>query len=300
LSESTNPIDDSSVSSTQPDAPSQPPKEILQEDKFSSAKRAADKASIEFGREILAEFSKDRYKAQGFKNFDDYAAFRGIEPWRARRLRRVVKGFADLGISVDVIESIGYDTATKLLDVLERGNKEEWLKKAREMSYPDLVKEVRRVRPKKTRTVIQSTPGDQPQSYDPEDAAKLAAKMAPERVRPSSDGKTEASDDDIVYEKRLYLVGTQNTVFETALENMERRTQSDKVGYLLTCCLLEFLAIEGTKDQKSDDRMRHYMWALQERYGGRLMWVKDAKVAKELSELIKKAEENVHGESSPG
>jgi hypothetical protein len=290
LSESTNPTDDSSASSKQPDAAVQPPTDAPIEDSFAAAKRVADRASVEFGREIFTEFTKNNYKAKGFKTFNEYASFRGIEPWRALRLRKVFVAFSNLGLSYETLAVIGYDKATKLLGVIEHGNKEEWLKKARELSYDALVQEIKAKKPKKTRTVIKSTAGDQPQGYSPEDASMLAAKLAPERIRPSADGKTLANDDDVVYEKTLYLVGSQNTVFEAAIENVERRTGSDKVGYLLTCALLEYLAIEGTKDQKDDDRMRHYMWALQERYGGRLVWVRNEKVAEQLSDLIKQAD----------
>ena len=290
MSESTNPIDDSSATSKQPDVAHPPPKDEPTEDSFDIKKKAADRAAVEFGREIFFEFEADRYKKKGFKNFNEYASYRGIEPWRARRLRQVFKAFIDLGLSYDTLAAIGYDKAVKLLGVIERGNKDEWLRRARELSYDDLLKAVKAAKPKKVRTVIKSTAGDQPQGYAPEGADMLAAKLAPERIRPSKDGQTDANDDDIVYEKTLYLVGSQNTVFETVIENVERRTGSSKVGYLLTCALLEYLAIEGTKDQKDDDRMRHYMWALQERYGGRLMWVRNEKVAEKLNELIKQAD----------
>jgi hypothetical protein len=125
----------------------------------------------------------------------------------------------------------------------------------------------------------------------------LAASLAPPQVRPSTDGKTDATDD-IVYEKTLYLVGDQNTVFEAALESVERRTGSDKVGYLLTCALMEFLAIEAVKDTKDDDRMKYFMSILESRYGGRLMWVKSKKVAEKLNELIEQAESSVGGKQS--
>ena len=57
----------------------------------------------------------------------------------------------------------------------------------------------------------------------------------------------------------LYLIGDQHKVFETAIENMERRTGSDKIGYLLTSALLEFLAHEATRGISDDKKMEYFM-----------------------------------------
>lgn len=293
MSESTNPVADSSDNSKNPDEASRLRKDGQPEDRLDAAKRIVDRAYLEFGRELYLEFNTDRFRDRGYKSFDDYARHKGIDPGRARRLRRVFKIFQrDLGVPYERIAAIGYESATAIIPVITKANKEDWLKKAADLSYSELIKLVDMRRPpKKKRQVVVSTPGSQPQSYKPEGSAKLAARLAPPQVRPSVDGKTEAvGDDDIVYEKTLYLVGDQNSVFETALESVERRTGSDKVGYLLTCALMEFLAIEAVKDTKDDGRMKYFMSILESRYGGRLMWVKDKKVAESLNELIERAE----------
>jgi len=302
LSESTNPTDDSLDSSKSLEEASPPLKEIQPEDRLDAAKRVVDRAYLEFGRELYLEFSSDRFRDRGYKSFDDYARSKGIDPGRARRLRRVFKIFQrDLGVPYERIAAIGYESVTAVIPVITRANKEDWLKKAAELPYDQLIKLVNMRKPsRKKRQVIVSTPGSQPQSYQPEGSAKMAASLAPPQVRPSADGKTDATDDDIVYEKTLYLVGDQNTVFETALENVERRTGSDKVGYLLTCALMEFLAIEAVKDTKDDGRMKYFMSILEGRYGGQLMWVKDKKVARKLSELIEQAESSTAGQSGAG
>lgn len=302
MSESTNPIDDSSDNLRNPVEASLPPKANQPEDRLDAAKRVVDRAYLEFGKELYLEFSSDRFRDRGFKSFDDYARHKGIDPGRARRLRRVFKIFQrDLGIPYERIAAIGYESATAVIPVITKANKEDWLKKAAELPYDELIKLVNMRRPpKKKRQVVVSTPGSQPQSYRPESDPKMAASLAPPRVRPSADGKTDAGDDDIVYEKTLYLVGDQNTVFETALENVERRTGSDKVGYLLTCALLEFLSIEAVKDTKDDGRMKYFMSVLESRYGGRLMWIKNKKVAEKLSELIEQAESGHAGQVGAG
>ena len=99
-----------------------------------------------------------------------------------------------------------------------------------------------------------------------------------------------------VYVKKIYLIGDQNTVFETAIENMERRTGSHKIGYLLTSALMEFLAHEATRGIKDDGRMRYFMNILQRRYKGKLLWIKDKKVAAEMERLLEEAEANVQKE----
>ena len=96
--------------------------------------------------------------------------------------------------------------------------------------------------------------------------------------------------------KKIYLIGDQNTVFETAIENMERRTGSQKIGYLLTSALMEFLAHEATRGIKDDGRMRYFMNILERRYKGKLLWIQDKRVAAEMKRLLAEAEENVQRE----
>ena len=290
-----NPIDDSSPGSKLPADLSQlPSANQQQEDRFTAAKKLADRANLEFGRELFTEFRDRVYKEKGFKSFDEYARHRGVEPWRAKRLRGVFKAIMELGIPHDAIAELGYDKAVAILPVLERGSKDHWLRRAAELSYDALLQEVAAKKPpRKRRQVIDSKPGDQPQFYIPEDKIKLAAQLPPDAVKPSADGQTAVSDDELVYRKTLWLVGSQNTVFEAMLDYLERETGSDKAGYLLTLALTWFLTNRPEKGKTDEESMKLGMEHLERRHGGRLMWVRNEKVAAELSRLIKQAEENV-------
>lgn len=296
MSESTNPTDDPLGSSKLEDTASRAPKEGPQADRLDAAKRVVDRAYLDLGRELYLEFSTDRFKAKGFTSFDDFARSKGVEPGRARRLRRVFKHFQkDLGVPYETLAVIGYENVCAIMPVINKGNKSEWLKKAGELPYDDLIKEVETKRPPRVkRKVVAMTARGETLTYSPEDPSKVEPKL-----RPSADGKTDAADD-IVYVKTLYLVGQQNTVFETALENIERRTGSTKVGYLLSCALMEYLTHQATKDTDDDGRMKYYMAVLESRYGGRLMWIKDKKVAEEMSDLIGQAESSATEQDQAG
>lgn len=260
----------------------------IQVDPISDAKTAVDREYLRLGRELYIAFSTGRYREEGHTSFDDYAASKGVDPGRARRLRRVFKLFSkDLGVSFQRLETLGYERAIAVMPVIDRSNKEIWLQKAATMDYTALVKEVKDRKPtRKKRQVIKQDAGTQKQSYSPES-------IEDDRLKPSADGKTDINSDDVIYQKTLYLIGDQNSVFEAALENVELRTGSTKVGYLLTCALLEFLAHEASRGTSDDDRMAYYMNVMERRYGGKLLWIKDKKAAAEAAALLQEANDRI-------
>lgn len=268
-----------------------------EDDRIGDAKKAVDRGYLNLGRELYLAFSTGAYKSEGFSSFDDYAVSRGVEAGRANRLRRVFKKFSkDLGVPFNKLLDLGYERVKAIERVIRRNNRDIWLERAATMSYPDLVKCVKENRPpRKKRTLIKQTLVEHSGVYQPEDAEKLISSITDERLKPSADGSAVSSDD-FVYVKKIYLIGDQNTVFETAIENMERRTGSHKIGYLLTSALMEFLAHEATRGIKDDGRMRYFMNILERRYKGKLLWIQDKKVAAEMKRLLAQAEENVQRE----
>ena len=265
--------------------------------RIQNAKRAVDRDYLVLGRELYIAFSTGKYKEDGFSSFDDYAIDQGVEPGRAKRLRRVFKKFSkDLGISFDRMLTLGYERLKAVEPVINRGNKELWLYRASDLDYPALIAEVKRhKKPARRRREVKQAAGSQQSIYQPEDAASLIAKITDDRLKPSADGKS-ITDDDVVYIKTIYLIGDQNQVFETAIENMEQRTGSTKISYLLTSALQEFLAHEALRGIKDDKRMHYFMKILERRYKGRLLWVKDKKVATKLEAMIRQAEEELEKE----
>ena len=262
-------------------------------DHLRDAKRAVDRDNLVLGRELFVAFSSGKYKQDGYTSFDDYAVSLGIEPWRAKRLRRVFKRFSqDVGVPFDRMLSIGHERLKVIEPVITRGNREIWLKKAVELDYPSLVKEAKANKPQnRRRRVVKQDTGPK-LTYQPEDVSALVETIKDEKLKPSTDGK-EVSSDDVVFVKTIYLIGEQNTVFEAAIEDMERRTGSNKRGYLLTSALEEFLAHEATRGIKDDKRMRYFMNILERRYKGRLLWVEDKKVAAEMARMMEEAKERV-------
>jgi hypothetical protein len=266
--------------------------------RIQDAKKAVDRDYLILGRELYVAFSTGKYKEDGFSSFDEYAIAQGVDPGRAKRLRRVFKKFSkDLGISFTRMLSLGYERLKVVEPVINRANKEMWLRAAATLDYPTLVANVKiHKKPRRRRREVKQTPGSLPSVYQPEDAADLVSKISDERYKPSIDGKS-ITDDDVVFVKTIYLIGDQKQVFETALENIERRTGSTKIGYLLTSALQEFLAHEALRGIKDDKRMRYYMNILERRYKGQLIWVKDKKIAAKLEKMVNKAEEELTEES---
>lgn len=265
-------------------------------DRLRDAKLAVDRDYLILGRELYIAFSSDKFKEK-FDSFDDYAVSLGVEPGRAKRLRRVFKKFShDVGVSFEQMLSIGYERLKAIEPVINRGNKGVWLDRAKRMEFPELVAEVKKnKKPRRRRKEIKQTIPVNKTIYEPEDASKLIESIKDDRLKPSADGN-DITSDDYVFIKKIYLIGDQNTVFETAIQNMERRTGSTKIGYLLTSALQEFLAHEATRGISDDKRLRYYMNILERRYKCRLLMVKDKKVAQKLADMIKRAEEEVEQE----
>lgn len=304
------PTDDSSTNSQLPDGPSvqipdPPPPEPhnpppSDEDgiwaRISLEKKRLETGYLELGRDLYVIFATEKYKDRGSNTFDEWCREEGIEPGKARRLRRVFKVFQrDLRIPIDRVKKVGYTNAVTILPVIKAHNVDDWLDKAEKLSYRDLKKLVDEVRPRRRKPIV-SPPGSQPQSYTPEPASKLAASLVDAKHQPSRDGMAGIEPEEPVYEKTFYLVGDQVRVLETTLELMERRTGSSRMGYLLSCALLEFLAKTASADAKDDGQIAYFMALLEQRYGGRVMWIKDKRVAERLNELLKQAEGS---ESSP-
>ena len=270
------------------------------DDRIEDAKRQVDHDNLILGRELYIAFSSGDYKTGGFTSFEDYAISKGVDPWRARRLRRIFKKFSkDLGVPFDRMLAIGHERLKAIESVITRGNRDLWLSRAATLSFPDLMRKVGESKPAKKprakRKVIKHEAGTRDRRYSPEDAAALIAGIADDRLKPSADGQAIV-DDDIVYARTIYLIGDQNTVFDTAIGDMERRTGSTKIGYLLTSALEEFLAHEATRGLKDDKRMHYFMGVLERRYKGKLIWVQDKKVAAKLAEQVKEAERAVQRE----
>jgi hypothetical protein len=267
------------------------------DDRIYNARMAVDRDYLILGRELYLAFETGSYKDNGIVSFDDYASSKGVDPGRAKRFRRVFKKFSkDLGIPFDRMLSLGYEKLKAIEPVINRGNKNLWLHKAASMNYADLLTDVKVHKPaRKRRTEVKQTLANK-DVFQPEDAPELINTIGDDRLKPSADGSAITSDA-YVFVRRLYLIAEQNQVFDTAIENMERRTGSTKVGYLLTSALQEYLAHEATRGIKDDKRMRYFMNILERRYKGKLLWVQDKKVAAKLSEMIKTAEEEVEEEN---
>jgi predicted house-cleaning noncanonical NTP pyrophosphatase (MazG superfamily) len=266
---------------------------LSEEDRISEARRAVDRDYLILGRELYLAFETGSYKDNGVVSFDAYASSKGVDPGRAKRFRRVFKKFSkDLGVSFDRMLNLGYEKLKAIEPVIRRNNRDLWLHRAASMDYAALLEEVKAHKPvRKRRKEVKQTLSNK-DVFEPADTAELVKTIGDDRLKPSSDGEAISSDA-YVHVRKIYLVAEQNLVFDTAIEAMERRTGSTKVGYLLTSCLEEQLAHEATRSLKDDGRMRYFMNILERRYKGKLLWVKDKKVAAKLEAMIKQAEEEV-------
>ena len=278
-----------------------PQEQIPADDRLEFAKRRLDEDYLIVGRELFLAFASGRFKKEGFNTFNEWAIHKGIDPGRANRLRRVFKVFQrDLNVHTHRLQSIGYERAVAILPVIRLENAAVWLARAETLPYAKLVELVSQEKPKrKKRSVVVQPPGTDPQSYKPEDPKALAVSLLDEKQQPSGDGKSANTPDETVYEKTFYLVGDQAKVVETALEEVERQTGSSKTGYLLSCALIEFLANRATREVGDDGRLKYWLGLLEQRYGGKLLWVRDDEVGEKLSKLVQQAEDDLDVADEP-
>lgn len=269
------------------------------DDLIQDARKAVDRDYLILGRELYMAFERGTYKDDGETiSFDDYAAKKGVDPGRAKRFRRVFKKFSkDLGIPFPQMLEIGYEKLKAIEPVIRRNNRSLWMHRAKTLDYPALLEEVKKHKPPRRRRKEVKQSLDNKNKFSPEETPELLKTIGDDRLKPSVDGEIVA-DDNHVFVRKLYLVAEQNMVFDTAIENMERRTGSTKVGYLLTSALEEFLAHEATRGLKDDDRLKFFMGVLERRYKTKLFSIKDKQVATKLAELLKRAEEEVEREKS--
>jgi hypothetical protein len=268
-------------------------------DDLGDARRAVDRHYLILGRELYLAFETGKYKDDGDTiSFDDYVAKKGVDPGRAKRFRRVFKKFSkDLGVPFPQMLEIGYEKLKAIEPVIRRNNRNLWMHKAKTLAYADLVEEVKKHKPKRRRRKEVKQSLDNKNKFSPEETPELLKTIGDDRLKPSADGDVVA-DDNHVFVRKIYLVAEQNMVFDTAIENMERRTGSTKVGYLLTSALEEFLAHEATRGLKDDGRLHYFMGVLERRYKTKLFSIKDKRVAAKLAELLTRAQEELDEEQT--
>lgn len=266
------------------------------EERLLEGKKTLDDAYLRHGQELFKAFAVDNYKELGFKTHDAWLDHLGIDTDKARRFRRVFKVFQkDIGVPVTRLLKIGYTNLSAIIPVVEHDKQhaEDWLSKAETLPTRDLKALVEQMKPpSKRRKVVVEVPGTQKFTYKPGETviAPPDPKLAKAKLKPSKDGKTDAPKEETIYKKTFYLIDDQNTILETALEVMERKTGSPKVGYLLSLILLEWLAINATKDTTDEGNRKFALAMLEQRYKGKALWIKNLDLVAKLQELLNKAE----------
>jgi hypothetical protein len=268
------------------------------EEQLLVGKKELDSAYLRYGEKLFKAFAADNYNELGFKTYDEWLDHLGIDADRARRLRRIFKVFQkDIGTPLTRLLKIGFTNLSVILPVVEheKNKADDWLHKAEMLPTRELEALVEKMKPpSKRRKVVIEVPGTHKFRYKPGETviAPPDPKIAKANLKPSKDGKTNAAKEETVYKKTFYLIDEQNTVLETALETMERKTGSSKVGYLLSMILLEWLANNGAKDTADDENRQFVLAMLEQRYKGKALWIKNLSLVAKLKELLDKAEGN--------
>jgi len=261
-----------------------------------AGKKELDDAYLRYGQKLFKAFALHNYKELGFKTYDEWLDHLGIDADRARRLRRIFKVFQkDVGVPTSRLLKIGFTNLSVILPIVEhdKTKAEDWLHKAETLTTKNLEALVDQLKPPaKRRRVVIEVPGTQSFRYKPGETPIVPPdpKLAKAKIKPSKDGQTDAPKEETVYKKTFYFIDEQNMVLETALETMERKSGSIKVGYLLSLILLEWLANSGAKDTTDDENRRFVTAMLEQRYKGKMLWIKNLKLATKLKELLDKAE----------
>lgn len=245
-------------------------------------KDLVDSQYMKLGFDLFLVYNTEVYRKWGYETYGDYVwGELGIAVDTANVYRRLWKKLQDLGLNEEKLAGIGYSRAQLVSSVLKKDNLDEWLGKARTLSWKDLKSEVKLtnfVKPKhKVVSVIETKA--QPGSTDMMKADIIA----------DIDGPKIVKDEETLVKKDFFFYPEQLRFVIMILQEMEKDTGSSKEGYNLVTALMEFQS-NRVKCEKSDKPLL-MMRGFELAFGGKLLWVKNGEQLDALNKLISENQE---------
>jgi len=253
---------------------------------------------LKLGQDLFLIYNLQLYKKldKDYQSYGEYVVKElGFSEDMGNKLRRLWKKYVkNLNLKQDDFEGIGFTKALKLMPIVNKDNVQDWLDKARNKSGKELDKDIEEVKKKipkfksvdisyveaKAPELISNRPietAEQQKVFNIENNPKTI-EVTPDNI--------ELSEETLI-KKTFYLYPDQVRILNDALESIERETNSTKDSFNLTCAIAEFIANRNVISKK-EDKPYAFMKAFEERFGGKLMWVKNRNAADKLNDLISK------------
>ena len=286
-------------------------------------KRAIDTAYIVLGKNLYHIFHRRLYLEWGHETFDDYLE---TELGRSRsvgdRLRRMwVKFVKELGLQPDQLEGIGYSRALVLLPVISSVTAQDWLHKARTLTWRDLNEAVADAkRPPKAHTDALIANGIPLVRHEPLDGASIIADKTDEDQSDSSESaQSGVADlggggnpaprpsghgcdpdrrppapqvhqghlDDVRKTVSYRLRSDQLLIWNAALDEVRRAKDIEvSPGEAVAHVATEFLASRLAKENAPASKVAFYLRAFERVFGGRFVWLKTGEAADALLQAL--------------
>jgi hypothetical protein len=247
----------------------------------SRLKREIDAAYIQLGRDLYMIFHRRLFMKKGYSTFNDWVeGDLGMSKDRGYRVRRLWAKFArDLRLSAAQLTGVGYTRALAIAPVINSGNKDEWVKNAREMAWPDLQQAIADAKaPPKQVKVVEVTGGESaPETPEPE-----AEDPGPAPVHATPDPKVKIVE--TAKPRTFNLYDNQAQVVQAALDEACRdKPQEMPPNEALANVATEFMASRLTKCQEPHALPLFYLRMFERVFGGHIMWVRNDRAASVLA-----------------
>lgn len=249
-------------------------------------KKVADHQYLKMGYDLFTVHEDESYKKLKYETFADYVwGELGIPISKADSYRRLWRHYTkELGVSQDQLEGVGVSRAVAIRAVVKQSNKEEWINKAKTLSWKELKSEITKEQNLRPKHKIQEVTSVKPK-VDLENPNNAPNLMNSDIFVQHDDPKLLKSEETLV-KKEFFLYPEQLRFILTALQVIEKETGSSKEGYNLASALHELLATRMVIGNDKNDKPLLLMRGFEQRYGGRLLWCKTSEQEEFLNKLV--------------
>jgi len=215
---------------------------------------AIDDKYIHMARMLFFVRASEVYREWGYEDFDSYVLTElGFKGRKAAYLIAIFKTYVqELGRTEEELRSVGWSKAAVLANVVTSENADEWLERAKALTFVELVQEIRDAR-------------------ESEESAAAESGRPPAGERPSA-------------WLRFGLFTEQNENVQQAISIAQAQTGSDKMGNLLDTICMEFVANHSPESIESD--VNWWASAIKRRFGRDVILV-DGSIPDSLRDAIR-------------
>lgn len=243
-------------------------------------KNILDQQYLRLGYDLFLVYKDESYKKWDYESYADYVTNEvGISIQTADDYRRLWKFYNEMCVDQDKLSGIGYTRARTIRSVLKRSNVDQWLEKARTLSFDNLRAEVKLERLKYPKYDIKNI-ADIKKSELPN------SNMMDSTIYVDNDGPQPLVSEESPLRKEFWLYPDQLKFLLTCLHSIEKETGSSKEGYNLICAMQELMSARIERSDKSEEKPLLFMKGFELRFGGKLLWFKTDEQANLLANLI--------------